>query len=485
MDKETVNGFLKNAIKWIVGVSVGTILVTVGPEIQQAASKQLQPIWESGQTVGLAPFQDVIGQAPWKALETLGPASAMDLAMDAVLENPNRLKGRDLKDFALEAVDARESKAASEALLTSMGFAKPEKLRAGIPTIPLRWKAAHDQLLRELAPDGTLNNAEAAFGAFHRETVVADGALAQTKKLLAATGVSETSPEGKDLLEKTKTEAMAAFSDTNTPLETKELATALLECQMSGVAPKWSNAEPRGNARLGALPIPETEIKPKNTGKPRTDIIIVGENHSLAKDQDLKAMMESLRKKGFKTLSLEMPLDGKIPDAAHPINKATAYAKSKGWKVEYNDVPAATFNAMNERRDTLEKWAVTAMGKNKNPTPLIDAMVESNEASIKTRSEFIAARLLGSGQGKTLHIGGSAHTTEIQDEMAAMSGGRPLGIQVVYGNEVTRTLLESQKRSAEFSANSHAIKQEDLGRKLTELVPTPKQTKAGPGPTMN
>lgn len=474
--REHVDGMLLGAISAIMGATLLLGVQTAYPPVVNWASEGIKP-WISTPTVSAGPFQDEVGVSAWQSLKNIGPATAVDAAMEAVLTNPRRLGGKDLEAVALSALDARESEEKATEFLKSLDFPQPEgfaKARPTAPRIPERWKSAYGALVagmtanQEIGPD--------AIETFHKETEIADGALAQTRRLLAASGIEEKTEKGQELLKTGHQAAIDAYTSSlqEPSKESQELAVALLEYHLAGVSPIWTESAPQTSA--GKMEVPTSKLAPTNEGKETSDIVVIGENHTLANPQTYKELIDALDKKGFKTLSTELSGDALVTGLA--INKTMDYARSKGWRIEQNDLPLASCKKMNEKEATLTRWAQHGQEKGRSPAPILEALRITSEGHTKTRSEFIAMNLAGENQGKTLHIGGAAHTTEIQEAMAGLNGKRPLGVEIEYQTVGTSRILETWGRNAGASKNSVKTTENELPRKIAGLVAGPK--KAGP-----
>jgi hypothetical protein len=220
----------------------------------------------------------------------------------------------------------------------------------------------------------------------------------------------------------------------------------------------------------------QTTTNPTNEGKPTKNIVIIGEKHHEEKNRDLyPALLENLHKKGFRTLSLEFPENhNKTPletlvktlkntpssieqdklmenhVRSHGLSKEwiATYAKAQqlGWDIQLTDKPIKNItediHALENKKETLiEGHALTpqdAENIEKKKTNLaglpreVWAEVNKTEnAQIESRSKYIAENL-AKIPGKVVHIGGSLHTSEVQDAYAQITGKRPVGLQIDY-----------------------------------------------------
>jgi hypothetical protein len=215
---------------------------------------------------------------------------------------------------------------------------------------------------------------------------------------------------------------------------------------------------------------------PKNIGTPTNKIIVVGEKHHDSKNQALyETLLENLHKKGFRTLSLELPQDlnkkpleqllqeiAKTPSSIqqdlllethiskHGLSKewikTYQQAKNLGWRIELTDTPSKEIQGELHKLETAkeelgkghiltEKTLQKLKSQKDNlaglPQQVWETIQKMEKEHIEARSQHIAKKLT-TLPGKVLHIGGSAHTSEIQDGYAQLTGKRPLGLQIQY-----------------------------------------------------
>jgi len=275
----------------------------------------------------------------------------------------------------------------------------------------------------------------------------------------------------------------------------------------------------------------QTTTSPTNEGKPTKNIIIVGEKHHDEKNQALyPALLDNLHKKGFRTLSLEFPENhNKKPletllktlekenstiqkdtllnnhVRSHGLSKEwiETYAKAKqlGWDIHLTDKPtqdiAQDIHSLENTKEKLsEGQALTTLDAKKLeegktnlaglPKKTWEEINKTENAQIESRSQHIAENL-AKLPGKVLHIGGSLHTSEIQDAYANITGKRPLGLQIDYTpsqNPLQKLVnptpedkmekhLDINKRTARHSKNCFEIpcNPEKALQKIDSLTP--------------
>jgi hypothetical protein len=474
----TMSSILVAAIGLCIGMSVDKLDTGVLTPLGEKIGNTLAPAYESLMipSTGLAAFEDRYPQdnckEAWEALDSLGPANAVNKAMETILENPGRLRDKGLKNIALEALDARQSPEAAETFLLAHKLPAPTdfKSKKGEPvSIPERWRPAYDNLVGQMTPAGVID--EEALQQFHQETELADGVIFQTRKILSTLNIEGSSKEGQEILSNMMGEALETWAENRGSEESRETAVRLLANHLSGIEPRWTKAEPKvqANPETGMGVLGDQGLKPTNIGKPSGDVIVIGENHDLAKAKDYEGLINALDKKGFKALSLEIPTDGSYE--SQELNKLREKAKSKGWEIQQNDVPVEQWKKMGEKERTLARWGLEAGERGRDGKPFFEALSETGSKHLRTRSDYIAANLLG--QKGVLHIGGAAHTTEIQEEMARFSGKRPLGIEIDYNDPTMEAALQQTGRAASLSANSLKIPQGKLAAEIVPALPQP------------
>lgn len=246
--------------------------------------------------------------------------------------------------------------------------------------------------------------------------------------------------------------------------------------------------------------------RPYRDKPPSQNILIIGENHN-EKNENIEAyskLIPELAKKGFKTLSIEYPQDGskEIWDQIYEETKdidddemftqigiitqspwAGAYclAKRQGMNVEFTDAKTKDKDRLKEAYTTCQQEL--PIGKEFNPEKITSVYGGPKEylQFQKNVKDFAQSRDTGMAEkikellkkGPIVHIGGSAHNSNLQEELTRLTESRPLSLLIDYRSQPSPNLEEEPPNTEKIPAQEAGL----WARNLPDLQikkPTPR-----------